>query len=253
MQPSLVSRLSAPLDALIRSGVTGPDGCCVNWDIDIAIFYRLVQFIFTGSYTSPVGKPDENLWNDVLPKPRKAYSCETFNLPYSLASFDLGAKDWRGGLFWSHVSHPPGSDCGPSEAQKLRISTFMSTYINAHRGPLSKDMPGQFAEEALIFHARMWAFADDYAIKSLVEVASSRLAYELAHWTISAATFVPIFSHLVHHAYVIRKTQTGGLRQLVASYAVCVGEQAADLDGWEVLLMKVPAFTCDLAQQMMGC
>lgn len=61
LQPKLLSRLSAPLDALIRNGVDGSDGFCVTWDIDVDIFLRLVQFAFTGSYTYLLGNTNQNI------------------------------------------------------------------------------------------------------------------------------------------------------------------------------------------------
>ncbi|RYO87918.1 hypothetical protein DL764_008797 [Monosporascus ibericus] len=265
LQPGFVSRLSAPMDALIRNGVKGPGGFCVTWDIDVDLFLRLVQFVYTGSYTCLVGKLDKYIGIDVLPE-SGPFAGEAFKLPYSLASYELGAKTWTGTpcMFSGHQgsslfkparkrkSEAVSCDCGPSQTRISLISAFMSTYIHGQGRLFFRPEPTTQVDEALLCHVRMWAFAEKYAIKQLADVASFRLAYELAHWTISATTFVPIFSKLVHHTYAICKTEAGGLRQLVASYAACVGEDIAVLEGWEALLQDVHGFTLDLVQQMMA-
>lgn len=49
----VVSRLSAPLKAIVNSGaMESPEDCVVWEDIDASVFSRFAQFAYTGTYTS---------------------------------------------------------------------------------------------------------------------------------------------------------------------------------------------------------
>lgn len=95
----------------------------------------------------------------------------------------------------------------------------------------------------------MWAFANEYAVDSLMDKALSELALRLADWLISAFAFVPQFEKLIRYTYTI----TSGpcqLRDVVASFATCVSADVSALGGWEALLENTPDFTMDLVRQM---
>lgn len=146
VQPDFVSGLSDHMDTLIRSGVKGPDWFCVTWDIEVDIFVRLVQFVYTGSYTSLVGNRDKDNGIDIWPE-SGPFASQAFKLPYSLTSYELKAKTWAPNEVLSHYDScsfkgarkrkldAVSCHCGPSETCKSSMSAFMSTYIHG-RGHL---------------------------------------------------------------------------------------------------------------------
>ncbi|KAI3335384.1 hypothetical protein F4824DRAFT_501007 [Ustulina deusta] len=95
----------------------------------------------------------------------------------------------------------------------------------------------------------MWIIADRYAVTSLMDKAASELAIELAKWRISASAFILQFGKLIRYVYA-NTISCCQLRQVLASFAVGVGEGVSRLEGWEMLLADMPDFTMDLVRQM---
>ncbi len=195
-------------------------------------------------------------------------------LPFSLISYKKPAV-W--GIFGtsSHFckQHQPGSqifskrkfdtaacDCGPSENKRKFISGFIEKHVdfagnsrndNWPNTGKTKSNPGTLSlEHVFLGHAKIWAFAHRFAITSLMDLAYSQLAYELAEWVISPSAFVPEFGGLVRYVYGNRTDRGCQLRRLVAEFAACVVEDVNDLEGWTMLLEEVPTFTADLVNLM---
>jgi hypothetical protein len=182
-------------------------------------------------------------------------------LPYSLASYERAingisfgdvCKQHRGfktGLFDECTCRPTAR---PSEKKRDFISAIMAKQGGLQYASIRKDNlnpQAQSFEHVFIGHARIWFFADVYAIAPLMDHACSHLAHELVHWTISLATFLHEFGGLVRYVYdqAARGCQ---LRLLVAQFAACVFEDVSGLEGWPMLLNGVPDFAAELVDQM---
>lgn len=76
------------------------------------------------------------------------------------------------------------------------------------------------------------------------------LVRELAQWTVSESTFVPVFGALVRYVYNHLTEEGYPIRQLVAQFATCVVEDISGLEGWSSLLSEVPRFATDLISEM---
>ncbi|KAI1358033.1 hypothetical protein F5Y08DRAFT_322833 [Xylaria arbuscula] len=247
--------MSSSLDALVRDSIRESSPSSVDWeDVNSSVFLRFVQFAYTGNYSSEMPtEPDA-----VSPRPLKEYSSDAFALPYSLTSYNSAARNWRG--MFDTCPHEGGGvarrfdytrcDCGPSEATKHYISTFLSQYCRSvDISPNIARHQGTGSVEHLICHIQMWTIANKYAVDSLMDKALSELALGLADWLISAFAFVPQFEKLINYIYTV----TSGpcqLRDVVASFATCVSTDASTLGGWETLLENTPDFTMDLVRQM---
>ncbi|RYO78286.1 hypothetical protein DL766_009513 [Monosporascus sp. MC13-8B] len=276
LHPGLVSRLSAPLDALVQRGMEESSEGCVFWkDVDGDVFRRFAKFVYTGSYAgfmpTEKGEPaDDDLESTALSELLNTKDQnDPLKLPYSLVSYKLGARIWScphslsskrkknepsSGLFGKRGSDAISCDCGPSEKKLDFISKFRSKYggsagASSYGAIFQRTRTTRPTEQALIGDARVWLFAENYGVNALMEVASSRLVHELAEWTISASAFVPKFGKLVRYVYA---DSTAGcqLRQLLATFAACVVEDVSCLEGWQALLDEVPEFMKDLLKQV---
>ncbi|KAI1181631.1 hypothetical protein F5B17DRAFT_424422 [Nemania serpens] len=136
LHPNLLSRISSLLDALVRDSTRGSSPSCIDWEnVNRSVFLRFAEFAYTGNYSGEIPtEPDV-----VSPRPLKEYSSDAFALPYSLTSYNSAARDWRG--MFDTCPHEGGGvarrfdyarcDCGPSEATKHHISTFLSQYCRS--------------------------------------------------------------------------------------------------------------------------
>lgn len=104
-------------------------------------------------------------------------------------------------------------------------------------------------EHMFIGHAKIRALVARHSIDSLTDLSCVKLAYELAHWTISASGFIPEFRGLVRYVYSDRETAECQLRQVVAEFAAFVVEDVRGLEGWSMLLNEVRDFATNLVKQ----
>lgn len=193
----------------------------------------------------------------------------TSKLPYSLASYILFGppapvlcKQHQAGTRRSSKrKFDTACECGPSGNKRDFASAFTAKYcgVVAARIDLLQNMqlteptPETMSlEPVFLGYARVWAFADRFAIASLMDLASSQLAYALAHWTISPSAFVPEFGELVRYVYGDRTAGGRQLRRLVAEFAACLVEDVGSLEGWHLLLKDAPAFAADLILHMVN-
>ncbi|KAB5526461.1 hypothetical protein GE09DRAFT_1098717 [Coniochaeta sp. 2T2.1] len=199
-----------------------------------------------------------------------------FRLPYSLVSYTAAAEEWETknseplfGKTSSRISNKrrfdamtsdyPESESCPSVRKRDRISAFIAERVfhgdvrdvgfSANISRTKQAPPTVSLEHVFISHVKIWGFASEYTIISLMDFACAQLACELAQWTISASAFVAEFGGLVRYVYghTARRCQ---LRLLVAQFAACVVPDVSDLDGWSVLLDETPEFAVDLVHQM---
>ncbi|RYO87920.1 hypothetical protein DL764_008799 [Monosporascus ibericus] len=217
LHPGFVSRLSDPLDALVRSGAEGSSESCISWKkVETDVFLRFAQFVYTGSYAS-LTKGGESIKDDL--ESISSGSSSFFNR-YSLMSYRCSARHGFGSSTGGFGSLPAAShgtallfgnasfigyNCNPCKKRAL-ISTFLSKYALedacAKRGfQGTRADPKTKCLEQIIGHVKMWNIADRFAVNSLMDNALFYLAYELAEWAISPSTFVPQFGGLVHYVY----------------------------------------------------
>ncbi|KAH8889957.1 hypothetical protein GQ53DRAFT_842496 [Thozetella sp. PMI_491] len=179
---------------------------------------------------------------------------DPFKLPYSLLSYERAVTDPVSGLFRGSKRKFSATtcDCGPSQKKRDFVSAFIARHCDTWEAKwqIGSTPTTMSFQHVFLGYARVWVFADRFAITSLMDLAFSKLAYRLAQWTISESAFVPEFGGLVR--YVYGNSAAGSqLRRLVAEFAACVVEDVSSLEGWPVLLEDMPAFAADLVRQMM--
>jgi len=154
-----------------------------------------------------------------------------------------------------------GSEGTPSERKRDFISAFMakeSPALGYDRTSLNRTLqddeilPTRLSfEPVFVGHARLWVFADRYAITALMDLACGHLVHELSHWTMYRESFVSEFGDLLR--YVYDNTVAGcQLRLLVAQFAACVVEDVTAMEEWVAMLNDVPDFAGDLINQLMN-
>ncbi|KAM3537532.1 hypothetical protein ARSEF1564_009548 [Beauveria bassiana] len=103
--------------------------------------------------------------------------------------------------------------------------------------------------ENVLGHAKMWYIAEKYAIKSLMDVASSSFTSELARWVINDSEFITDFGRVLSYLYRSRAGDNA-LQLLIAQFAACIVDDVRNLDSWAELMKDVPAFHYDLVHAL---
>ncbi|KAJ2897774.1 hypothetical protein MKZ38_004397 [Zalerion maritima] len=96
-----------------------------------------------------------------------------------------------------------GCDCGPSKKKRQCLSGFAQKYggaiidqSNVHCKPKIETMSFSFSG-----HARLWVFANKFDITALMDLASSRLAFEMAQLDVWPSAFISEFGSVVRYVY----------------------------------------------------
>ncbi|OAQ69260.1 nucleoporin FG repeat region domain-containing protein [Pochonia chlamydosporia 170] len=179
--------------------------------------------------------------------------------PYSLVSNTTALTIYSGSQVSSKRKRDTPSDgenlAKHSETQQHCISLFLKKYRIDEHNFQADSTDGTATTRTIVnvflSHCRMWHFACNYAIPTLMDYALSQLALELAHFVIRATLFVPVFKRLVQFVYKECDTRDSSLRLLIAGFAACVIEDVSRLEGWRGLLTDVPAFRADLADELL--
>ncbi|OAA46037.1 hypothetical protein ISF_09571 [Cordyceps fumosorosea ARSEF 2679] len=320
---SLLSRLSAPVDALVHSAVEGAHAC-VNLEVsDKDTFYRFFQFVYMGSYDELTSPENAHLADDTknglpvlakisaersdvvetrpvlfgasstsavpgtsaqspfggTPSGGALFGCSTQSVPSGDASFGFGGSTrpvfGGGGLFgrpqtgfklpYSIVSCrdalrkvtppliPTRGECEELSHNNVdyrlsfkshAISAFLRSHDPMYSWQTAAGNERDSFGNVFVGHAKVWKFAEKYAIAALMDFSTSELIRELACWMIKDSAFVTDFGQLVRHSY--HDCSAGG----IAQFAACIFEDAKDLDSWQELLKEVPAFHSDLGHAL---
>jgi hypothetical protein len=143
-------------------------------------------------------------------------------------------------------------DCGPSKKKRRCLSDFAQKYTggiidqsNVHCKPKTETWSFSFSG-----HASLWVFANKFDIPALMNLASTRLALELAQHDVWPSAFISEFGNLVRYVYGHCPAGEHFLKKLVTQYAACVVEDVCRLEGRWILLKEVPGFAADLVNQM---
>ena len=217
-------------------------------------------------------------FDSFLAVPDEKDKSNSMKLPYSLAGYKTSTTSWLSNpCQWANCKHqmqsrPTGSsskrkmdqipggcpghpEITPIKKKRELIQSFMIRGHGFHpeqeTSSLWPDLPSSTPsfEPVFLGHARLWVFADRYAIIPLMELASARLVHVLANWTMFSSAFIADFGGVAR--YVYGNTMTGSkLRLVLAHFAACVVEDVQLLEGWPLLLNDVPDFGVDLVNQM---
>lgn len=280
---ALISRLSVPFEALVNNALEAAHASAALEVANKDTFYRFYQFVYTGTYDGfkPVGctkktaplpvetstKMEDGIRcvaNPFAVAPQMADKTDSFKLPCSLVSRKAALHEFMTPLVPCKRKLAESSDDRAisirSELKSNTISAFMRNYEQLTGGDDSDFMRFGTETEAghkqpsfanvFLGHARIWRLADTYAITTLMDVARSRLARELAAWVITDSGFVRDFGSLVRYLYIDCNTEGSALKLLIAQFAACVVEDVKNLEGWPELVKEVPAFGVDLVDQM---
>ena len=277
---SLLSQLSVTLDTLVGKSMGNPDIPVILETKDQDAFRCFFQFVYTGSYTCLSRVEDGELGENshISSHPREvaataqskagslfgsglnsSYS-ENFKLPYSLVSYKVAADQPRPtpsqtttGLFGAAAIAPD-----PPSATKDLISSFL--WNHGYRICYKSDSVARLkamrqAESVLtrwtigdsfVTHVKIWCFARNYSVSTLMDFAYGELATSLAEWVMFENTFLKEFGKLVRFVYNEAMVECSKLRELVAQFAACVMDDVWRLDGWLELLREVQDFVVDM-------
>jgi hypothetical protein len=200
-----------------------------------------------------------------------------FKLPYSIASFKTAATDWLNNHCnckhqkqqkntssgWKRKFDQMSCQCPacrewtPKKKKVELIDSFTAQSRGSNQGEAansgrksdSSSSATQLLEPVFLGHARVWVFADRYAISSLMDLACSHLVHAMAHWKIFESTFIADFGALTRFVYG-NTVARSSLRLVLAHFAACVVEDVSHLKGWPLLLNDEPDFGVDLVNQM---
>lgn len=170
-------------------------------------------------------------------------------LPYSIVSYRDTMRRSAGPLIPVKRRREESSDGSFDRCLSFRshtISMFLQKHGCANLWQTSPDNRCRSITNVLIGHAKIWQFAEKYAITALKDAACSRLTRELASWTINDSTFIADFGRLVRHSYHESGAGGNNLQLLITQFASCVLEDVKDLEGWAEQMGEVPAFRNDL-------
>ncbi len=283
MHLGLLQEVSASLNLLVAN--QHPSKHVELRDVEEDVFLRFCQFSYTGTYKGFDMRADEQLVRKCAEQPKapglfanlkigQESSSPIFGLsrfgehapklPYSLASFQAAAIGWASPDSWCGFCKPNIEavqvpckrklcSCGLKRAtyNKLEaISSFISSYAKKVESVPRVQQESQVVRFGLIGHARVWDFAQQYGIPALMELACKNIAHELTYLTVSALTFMPIMTDLVHHVYGRDTADGHAIRGLVAQFTACIADDVIAFTGWAELLKKFPAFARDYAHQV---
>ena len=130
------------------------------------------------------------------------------------------------------------------------ISLFLQNHVRLGISQTTPDISQCSPVNVLLGHTKIWKFAEKYDITPLMNVASSRLAYELACWVINDSEFVTDFGKLIRYLYQGFPAGSNALQLLTAQFAACIVEDMKGLEGWVDLIKEVPAFSNDLGNAL---
>ncbi|OAA33841.1 hypothetical protein BBO_09458 [Beauveria brongniartii RCEF 3172] len=257
-------------------------------DVEEDIFLRFCQFCYTGTYEGFAlydASAAEQLARKCAEQPKVSglfanikadqetpspifgllrVGEDALKLPYSLASFQAAATGWADPNAWCsfckqniEAVRVPSKrrlcSCGLKRASynKLEaISSFIGSYKNSVEPVPQVQQESLVVRYALIGHARVWNFAQQYGIPPLMKLACKNMVHELTYLTISALTFMTIVKDLIHYVYGCDTTEGHSVRQLLAQFAACVADDVIAFIGWAELLERVPAFARDYAYEV---
>ncbi|OAA52163.1 hypothetical protein BBO_00004 [Beauveria brongniartii RCEF 3172] len=288
---SLLSRLSALIDALVQSAVEGAHAC-VNLEVsDKDTFYRFFQFVYMGSYDEFTSPENAHLTDDTkngLPvlakisaersdvvetRPVLFGASSTSAIPGSSPQSPFDGTPSGGALFGGSTQSVPSGGASFGFGRSTRpvfdggglldahprlflpeashaISAFLRSHDPMYSWQTAAGNERDSFGNVFVGHAKVWKFAEKYAIAALMDFATSELTRELACWMIKDSAFVTEFGQLVRHSYHDCSAGGNTLQILIAQFVACIFEDAKDLDGWQELLKEVPAFHSDLGHAL---
>ncbi|CVL00271.1 uncharacterized protein FMAN_09778 [Fusarium mangiferae] len=144
---------------------------------------------------------------------------------------------------------------GQCENKKRLFSNFFQSHLPMFRFDQNTQVPRfdpqtENFKNVLIGHARVWSFAKEFAVTSLMKLARCNLAWQLVHWVMSEHTLMPIFGDLVRFVYNGCTVEGDDLRLILAQFAACVSEEVCLLGGWYELIAEVPSFVVDVMREL---
>lgn len=247
----LLSRLSKPIDSLMNSGmIETTDGSANLPEVALEVFVAVCEFAYSGTYQNPtevLDFHDEQFENIMNPSPGDV-ELEKFPILGYLRELDVHrAREQRDieaarykprGKKTSRRSECPYCDIeSPTETlQPSTAARLWQDFLNgneAWRGQREQRPPN------ILFHAQVYAFAEEKLIEPLCACSVHHLRRELSEYDLDVTTASDIF-RLLHFAYAHRSRSSSAgedrLRKLVVLYAASKLEVLLTMDGFRPLL-----------------
>lgn len=268
---SLLLHLSDSLHNLATSIVNPEITALVLQAADVDTFYRLYQYIYTGTYddfstdaqeglsectsaaATPSGLSTIEAINRVekqseVSEPSVVKNCDEFQLPYSVRSIHEALRKLANSSLSPEKSATAPTAVCPTDRKLKTISSFLQNCDSWPCQCLDKFNHEHCSSDngdLFLGHAKIWQLAEAYEINSLMDLARSRLARELSIWTVSPDSMAD-FGKLVRYLYNNCGGRGNALQRLVAQFTECVMDDVKGLEHWQDLVMEVPAFGLDL-------
>ncbi|PHH58776.1 hypothetical protein CDD81_4588 [Ophiocordyceps australis] len=253
---SLVAHQSPALEALVNGDFKESSDFCVKWDdIDDIVFSSFWQFAYTGDYDTPELIPpataasntqdsEANLPNVQLAEGFATWVDSEHTPAAEEFSIEIGGDDWPP----EPRSFGKGEKNGRDDFNSIICEhdskkAFWEDFQDAWKYPSEPsevDMTLKDSASPLVHHAKVYTFADRYAIMSLMKFSCNKLHQTLVHLELHEENCKDVVE-LVR--FVSEEPVPDQLRDLVAHYATCVVEHLWKLEEFQHLVSN-DSFFC---------
>ncbi|KAI1209346.1 uncharacterized protein F4807DRAFT_426401 [Annulohypoxylon truncatum] len=232
MHANLVARMSKPLWTLVNGKWKESEGCLVDWsDVDEETFVRFCEFSYTGYYQAaepfsiepPTPTPPEGKESD---KRRMETPSKSIPLMIEEPAPELMVRD-----SWGTLMRPPKKITTTSK-KDVMLDDF-KRYVDeavpdSAPSEASNTNPLMNYSEVFLSHARLYAFADCYAIDDLTKLCIRRLHRALLNFNLHGGTRAADVAKLIDFSYKNTRSDTvkqDKLRGLLSAYIACHVEE----------------------------
>ncbi|KAI2621173.1 hypothetical protein GGR54DRAFT_91300 [Hypoxylon sp. NC1633] len=225
MHAELVAGMSKPLQALVKGDwEEGKTGLAEMPELDVGTFVQFCEYAYTGDYkpAPPEVKIGDSF--DQTPESPEPLPYDAEPPPPEESEEPVGYEQEDP---WGSVLRPK-----KKKGQNKNVATILWQQFQAGVGQepdgRAKEYPNTDASadysEVLLSHARLYAFADCYAIDALAGLCVRKLHRMLKVFDLHGGARVPDVAQLIDYTYkntANREGRPDALRALLATYAAC--------------------------------
>ncbi|KAI4860992.1 hypothetical protein F4820DRAFT_84924 [Hypoxylon rubiginosum] len=222
MHTELLGRMSKPLRTLVKGDMKEAKEGVAEWpEIDEGTFIRFWEFAYTGDYKAAEPFIDAPAPSDLANGNAQTLANRNQNGQYYEEEQEDGYHNYNYG-YGSRTA----TTTSKREMWKQFQNQFSTEQDKAPAEQPNKDPSANYSE-ALLSHARLYAFADYYCVDALMALCLRKLHRTLKVFSLHGGARVTDVAQLVDYAYkntVSGKAAGGepdGLRSMLATYAAC--------------------------------
>lgn len=252
----MFARLSGPLNALINGSSSEAIEKRAVWDdVSKQTFDRLREFAYRGDYSYDVSPPspsfDEIRTFDGIDE-LSYQTVMQWKLPYKISDMDL--VSWTGFTHnrMARVYAHDGIERSIPFQSKVQLAAKFRGWWYSDEGILlghrdvTSPRPRSLVEykKQLLCHAEMYAVAEKYCIKKLLQVAATRLHRMLLTFTIYEESIEAIATCM--HYVLQHSPPDSSVRSMLVILAAILIEDVVDHDDFSQMLADNPDFTVEV-------